>query len=375
VYEGGQNVAAVGAVPELGGSVRIFAPGAAKAAVTLFADGGNGIVNVFNNGGEVAGTINAKDQKIEVRGEDGVASIGKGSEGFGLSLKDKSGSPIADISKPSGRGTALRVYDGGKPVAAIGSIPGEGGSVRIYSPGAEKAAVSLRALSGGSGMVHVYASGGGQEFMVADGEKKKLTVFAAGGGEEVMVVDGEKRSLSVLTEQGSVVAGTREGRWGLFVGPKQGAPDAELTKQPGKGMALRIFDGASIVAAIGYAVGEGGAARVWGKGGTPAAVLNATPEGGLVQVFKSGAPAAALVGKESVVAVYNSSGTAVASMGLSSSKTGGNVTMRDGSGQGIFSAGAGKSGGGEACVDHRRGTGTIELVCLGVLLPSMGMGK
>jgi hypothetical protein len=104
-------------------------------------------------------------------------------------------------------------------------------------------------------------------------------------------------------------------------------------------------------------------------------VLNATPEGGLVQVFKAGQPAAALVGKEPGGAVYNSGGTAVASLGLSSGNDGGNVTVRLNSGFGVFSAGAAQDGAGEACVSRRTQAGTDRVACVGLGSPSAGTGK
>lgn len=75
-----------------------------------------------------------------------------------------------------------------------------------------------------------------------------------------------------------------------------------------------------------------------------------------------------------LIAVYHGE-TPVAYLNRSSGGDGGNVTVALNNGFGVFSAGAAQDGAGEACVNRRTQAGTPRLACLGLGLPSMGMGK
>lgn len=358
VYDEGKQVAAIGAIPGEGGAARVFAPSGEGAAVAInaHADGSGAIL--VTDGNEPAFTLDGQDRVLTAEGEAGRIQLGKASTGWGLFLQDKADQPMADLSDLDGRAMALRIYQSGEQLASIGAPTGFGGSVRLFSPGAEGAAVALNALQGGGG-----------EVLVNDDAVK-----------EAIKLDGAARSVLVTSEAGTARLGSGgEGGasgWGLFLGKSGGEPSADLSQPAGRGMALRIYDAGKPVAAMGTATGEGGAVRVYTTGGNPAAVLNATADGsGLVQVYGSGKPTAALVGARSVVEVYNSGGLGVASLSLASNGQGGNVTLRDGGGAGVFSAGAATGGLGQACVNRVRGDGQGETACLGVGLPGMGMGK
>ena len=147
---------------------------------------------------------------------------------------------------------------------------------------------------------------------------------------------------------------------------------------PGRGVALRLFDDSGkVVAGAGSNPAAGGAGLVFaGSGGaTNAAVLAAESDGtGLVQAFSAdGTVAAGLVGKDRMVAAYNSTGSAVATIGKSEQSEGGNVTARNPSGDGVFRAGFRTDlGGGEAGVYRVK---TQMVSCLGLGVPGMGVGK
>jgi hypothetical protein len=304
---------------------------------------------------------------IHAKTDQGIATVGLGKAGFGLFLKDPGGQPTADIMQPQGKGMALRVYDGGKDVAAVGNVPGEGGSVRIFAPGAPKASVSLQTDDGGTGLVHVYGPGG-KEAVLLEGRTASIAIDGDGGSAKLGVAEaGADTGFGALGSAGGSA-------WGLFIGNDGSSPQAEIADH-GKGMALRIFQGGSQLAAIGNVSGKGGAVRVADNGGNAVATMTEDGGAGLVQVYKAGAPLLALAGKDSAVSVYNSSGISVASLGLSGNQSGGNLTTRDGSGSGVFSAGAASDGGGEACVNRVRGDGKLLAACLGLGLPSMGLGK
>lgn len=305
---------------------------------------------------------------IHAKTKGGLATLGMSGNTFGMFLKDTNGTPTADISQPQGLGMALRAYDSGKQVAAIGNVPGEGGSVRIFAPGSPKAAVSLQTNEAGTGLVHVYGQGG-KEAVLLDGEAGTVAVTGDAGSALLGSIDGADP-----IGFGPLGAGSGSS-WGLFLGDQSKQPLAELAQPSGRGMALRVYEGGTQVAAIGSAVGSGGALRIADSAGNAAATITVDGDGGLAQVYRAGQPVAALVAKDAAVAVYNASGIPVASLSLSSNQQGGNVTTRDGSGMGVFSAGAATDGGGEACVNRIRGDGSPDLACLGVGLPGMGQGK
>ncbi len=141
--------------------------------------------------------------------------------------------------------------------------------------------------------------------------------------------------------------------------------------------ALRIFgDSGHLVAAIGVDVEGQGAVRVANTAGATVASMQAEEGGGGVYAISNGAPVAGIVSSEGhgVIAVYNKS-TPVAFLGRSSGGDGGNVTVSLNDGSGVFSAGAAQDGAGEACVNRKTQAGTARLACLGLGLPSAGMGK
>ncbi len=67
--------------------------------------------------------------------------------------------------------------------------------------------------------------------------------------------------------------------------------------------------------------------------------------------------------------------TPVAYLTRSSAGDGGNLTTSLNNGFGVFSAGAAQDGGGEACLNRVTGGGQQRRSCLGIELPSMGLGK
>jgi hypothetical protein len=95
-----------------------------------------------------------------------------------------------------------------------------------------------------------------------------------------------------------------------------------------------------------------------------------------VAVYGEGVPVAALVAEDrgGTVGVYQGS-TPVAYLNRSSAGDGGNLTLSLNNGFGVFSAGAAQDGGGEACLNRVTLGGEKRNVCLGVELPSMGLGK
>lgn len=153
-------------------------------------------------------------------------------------------------------------------------------------------------------------------------------------------------------------------------------------------------DGAHVTIGAGESGNYG--LRVHNKGGPLAAGIGQSREGTGVIVVMDGAGmlAANMNGGARRISVFDGE-HAVASMGAESGGTvavydgpqpvayltrsshgkGGNVTLATSEGFGVFSAGAASDGGGEACLNRVTGGGKQRNVCLGVELPSMGLGK
>jgi hypothetical protein len=153
---------------------------------------------------------------------------------------------------------------------------------------------------------------------------------------------------------------------------------ARVTIGPGDGgnYAVRVHkNGGPFVAGIGQSIGGPGVVTVADEKGKIVANMNALNKS--VNVFNSDEkPVAGLAVDEGrgVVGVFNES-TAVAYMTQSSAEDGGNITVALNDGSGVFSAGAAQDGAGEACVNRKTQAGTQRLACLGLGLPSAGMGK
>jgi len=140
---------------------------------------------------------------------------------------------------------------------------------------------------------------------------------------------------------------------------------------------LRVFKGAAFIAGIGEAA-EGGAGVVVVNDASGAGAISASGLRRSINVLNSENQIAASMRITDegmpLVAVYNSE-RPVAFFTRSSGGDGGNVTTALNNGDGVFSAGAAQDGAGEACVNRKTQAGTQRLACLGLGLPSAGMGK
>lgn len=138
---------------------------------------------------------------------------------------------------------------------------------------------------------------------------------------------------------------------------------------------IRVFrDGKAFVAGIGQSQDGAGVVVVMDDAGDLAANMNGSAR--RVSVFQGEHAAASMTAEErgGTLAVYDGT-QAVAYLTRSSHGKGGNLTLSTSEGFGVFSAGAASDGGGEACLNRVTGGGQQRNACLGVELPSMGLGK
>lgn len=325
---------------------------------------GDPVVQLADAERRVVLALSAELQGALVASTDGAVMVGKDENGWGVQLS-KQGAMLASFGVWQQEPLGLRLFSTNAPAVAL-KAEGAGGELTF---GVGQPKVKL----------YTNDSGGQMELGPPDGTRVQLGAFSDRA--VVQVAQGDDRAnLVVSAEQIGVAARSGEGFAELGKGSlgfgymlsKQGQALANLGTFEGRGVALRLFDDGAQIAAVGAGQDGGGTVRVFpAGGGTSSAQLDALGSGGIVTVFQGGAPAAAVDGINQLVAVYNSGGTPVATLGLGSNGSGGNVTARDGGGSGVFSAGSASDGGGEACVVRDSG----KLFCLGVGLPGMGTGN
>lgn len=286
-------------------------------------------------------------------GEDGVASL----------LISKGKDPVALLGgssdKPSAGG--LLLFEKGDATTSLGDL-GDGmkGLQVLDTP--EKPAIELAIAEGTPGLS-----------INKDG---KLRAFLGmeNGGDPAVAVFSESNRLGELTaegDSGSLVL-YKQGKQTISVGPTKEKPSA----------ALRAYDKGKMVFAAGVAPSGVGALVAYDAAGQIGAGLNGYEGGGgSVYVTVNGQTAASMNSSDKpgspLFVARNKAGVAVAMMGLSQDGTGsgGNITTADPTGFGMFSAGYATDGAGEACVNRRTQAGTDRMACVGLGLPSAGMGK
>jgi hypothetical protein len=192
----------------------------------------------------------------------------------------------------------------------------------------------------------------------------------------MITLGGKHKSLRVM-ESGKerVVVGDDEGNVGVQI--KSGEHTTISLDERSGAAALRAFSGDDLIAAVGG--GDAGIVQV-AQGGRVYAKMIAAAGGGAVNVYDpSGAPRASMTTLdnpgEGLIVLRNSSGMGVAYLTHGGGGEGGNLTVTDPSGEGVFSAGAARDGLGEACVTRAKSGGSEGTYCLGIGLPGMGTGQ
>lgn len=268
------------------------------------------------------------------------------------------------------------VDSGGKQILGVGKFEG-GQGISVLGPnGAEAVIVAVDGTIGiqlESGDKKAYLTP--EKFTIEKGEEK-LVAWANNlelreGEDKFALLNADAIGLVDSDESTTLASSGIELKTG-------GNMSAELARSSGKEAALRIFKDGKIVAGVGINEFGKGALKV-GDGGKIAAAVQANADGtGSIDVFGANGTSVAGIssdGGHGLVAVRNAGGTPIAYLTQSSAGDGGNVTVSLNSGFGVFSAGAAQDGAGEACVNRKTQAGTARLACLGLGLPSAGMGK
>jgi len=154
---------------------------------------------------------------------------------------------------------------------------------------------------------------------------------------------------------------------------------AEISTQTGKKLALRLFDdkGTLVVSAGSNPSAAGaGTVKVANTKGESVAFIGTSENGesGALGVAKNGKNTAALLSEPRMIVLYNNAGEAITTLAKSQEGTGegGNITLRQPDGEGVFSAGYNAElGGGDACVYRAK---KQNVFCLGIAVPGMGTG-
>ncbi|UJS24552.1 hypothetical protein [Thiothrix winogradskyi] len=187
-------------------------------------------------------------------------------------------------------------------------------------------------------------------------------------------------SQAVLTSNGvrTALGSPEEGVNGMVVSNADSRqPLGEMALRPGKKFALRLYDEAGkVVVSAGTNPTTSGSGTVMAANtqGENVAFVGTSSDGqtGVVSVAKGGKDTAALISEPRMIVLYNDAGEAITTLAKSQEGTGegGNITIRQPDGEGIFSAGYNaEAGGGDACVYRAK---KQNMFCLGIGVPGMG---
>ncbi len=187
-------------------------------------------------------------------------------------------------------------------------------------------------------------------------------------------------SQTVLSSNGvrTAIGSPEEGVNGMVISNADNRqPLGEMALRPGKKFALRLYDEAGkVVVSAGTNPTTSGSGTVMAANtqGENVTFVGTSSDGqtGVVSVAKGGKDTAALISEPRMIVLYNDTGEAITTLAKSQEGTGegGNITIRQPDGEGIFSAGYNaEAGGGDACVYRAK---KQNMFCLGIGVPGMG---
>ena len=291
-----------------GGSVQIF-NGAEKPSATLESEKGGGALKIFDAANKTSASLDAQTDggslKIFGSGEKKVATLDAQSSGGSLKIFGSAANPVTTIDVQKDGGNLKILGPGGKQAIAL-ETQNDGGSLSVF--GLDEKAVGTLKSDAGDG-----------KFWISDKSGKEVAgVFAKDNGGVMKVLKaGDPTTYTAIN-----------------------AIDAGIGLMVRNGGLKRAYVGTA-----GSDGGENGVVYVYSKSDTPAAGIR-TYDGG-----------------KGLVAVFNDH-AAIALLSESSKHPGGGeVSVTDPNGSGVFAAGY-SGDGGEACVNRKSG-----LKCLGIGLP------
>lgn len=227
----------------------------------------------------------------------------------------------------------------------------------------------LRLGEPGKAMVQLLLDGDAARVMaVSDGNTSYLSADA-------------NHSQAILKSNGirTTLGSAEEGVNGVLISnADSNQPLGEMALRSGKKLALRLYDEAGKVmvsAGMNPATGGSGTVMTANTSGENVAFLGTSADGatGALGVSKAGKNTAALLSEPRMIVLYNDAGEAITSIAKSQEGAGegGNITIRQPDGEGVFSAGYNaEMGGGDACVYRAK---KQNVFCLGLGTPGMGV--
>ncbi len=217
--------------------------------------------------------------------------------------------------------------------------------------------------------------------MVKDGDAR----IVATNGQNIAYLHADSNGSSTVGQSNGIrttIGSVEEGVNGLVISSADDAnhPLGEIASRAGKKLAMRLYDDdgdAVVTAGTNPAAAGAGTVRVANTQGENVAFIGTSEDGasGELGVAKKGKNTAALLSEPRMVVLYNDAGEAITTLAKSQEGTGegGNITVRQPDGEGIFSAGYSQErGGGEACVYRAK---KQNVFCLGIGVPGMGTGR
>ena len=249
------------------------------------------------------------------------------------------------VERDGQREAFIGAEGGDKPIMALFS----GGEYPFISAGLhdDQPGIKIREVGNSKPLALLGSSTAGNGQLVLSGTEELVRLGGTGDRGQVLLSEGGKPSVSL-------------------------GPTAQKAST-----AVRVYSKGSMVFAAGATGAGEGAVVVLSKDHVGAG-MEAQGNNGRVYVM-SGATEVASINStdkpnEGMAVIRNSAGLAVAKLGYGTAG-GGNIQVTNPAGEGVFSAGYASDGAGEACVFRYTQAGTGRNACIGLGLPSAGMGK
>lgn len=318
----------IGGSETSGGSIKLFGTTDKPIAVLGGTQSGGGSLSIYGTTDKPKAVLGSEADggslKIFGSSDTALATLATNAGNGKLSIGNKGGIALADVFADENGGQLKMYRSSGQGSATIQTLS-SGSSMNVY--GSTDKPVATLGTKGDDGMVSVFGSG----------DKLAATLQSDAGDGKLWISDKSGKTVAGVfaTDNGGVVKVMKNGDPTTYT--SMSAINA------GMGLAVRV---AGIRKSYVGTNSEGnGGVYVYGHGDNPAAVLTTIKGGkGLIAVFNDLAAIAMLAESDK-------------------HPGGGEVSVTDPDGNGVFAAGYAGDGG-EACVNRKSG-----LKCLGVGLP------
>ncbi|MDE1923944.1 MAG: hypothetical protein KGL92_11400 [Gammaproteobacteria bacterium] len=262
---------------------------------------------------------------------------------------------VTDKSGAKGESRAVQVINASGNIAATITVDAYGSTFALGERGGRGSAPT----SGIAMSMSAAGTGANATLKLLQAQQPGITLAATSGSSRIAVggsESGPTLSLNTSTRDGATVKLSNQRQAGVSIAAASGGGSIKLARF---GSPNSYVTAAANNDGLGLKVRSDGHSLAWIGAGVDSA-------DGQVLIFGHDHAVAGLQtysGGKGQMTVWNAAGQPVAFLAESDKNSGGNVTVANGSGTGVFSAGA-TADGGDACADHKG-----HLHCLGVSIP------